>query len=146
MKEYSDETNDNSGRIPYPTSFKTFWTEDLFLLELFTKYGYDGKFRKADLTRLSRQEKIAISRHKKQLMKKDGLIENQKKVKIIYCAYGGYFYIYNMIEKKKIYISDSGDTRLSKSDCVLWTKEKQRILNKYKVLRSEEHTSELQSH
>jgi len=138
MKEYGDTTYDNEGRIQSPTKFRTVWTDDYVLLELFVSWNH-SKEHKTDLSKLDRKEKLAITRHKKALMLKDGVIKPPTTTKMLINNYGYGFYTAYLIEKEKIFTSEDGSERYIKSDCTIWSKEKEILVKELEKTRHEAH-------
>ena len=137
MEEHiiDDSTTDyRGGRIPTSTYFKTKWDNNLKLVEYYKSWGVRGELQKRDINKLFRIDRLAISRHKKILMKKLGLLKEPKKVKIIYKSFlPTDFFIENAIEKKNTY--QTIYHRYDKKDCVLWTKEKEELMKQYKTIQ-----------
>lgn len=139
MEEHiiNDSTTDYGGsRIPTSTHFKTKWGSNLKLLEYYKSWGVRGELQKRDINKLFQIDRLAISRHKKILMRKLGLLKEPKKIKIIYKSFlPTDFFIENAIEKKNTY--QTIYHRYDKKDCVLWTKEKEELMKKYDEIKKE---------
>lgn len=130
--EVQDSTQNNSSKIPTTYYFRTVWNKDLQLIDLFTSIlgcgHYDKTETKEDLNKLSNREKLAISRHRKDI---EEMLNPKEKhtIKIIHIqAWSGHyeFYTHHAEEKEKIYLTKDGG-RIDKTDCVLWSEEKDKI-------------------
>lgn len=119
------------GRISTTTYFKTIWSKDIKLLQYFNGWGRIDNMKIQSLNTLDMQDKLAIARHKKILKKKLGLIKEPKKVKIIYMtSFPRSFYSDWAVEKEKTF--QSSMNRMDKSQCVLWTEGKAKLIKEYK--------------
>ncbi len=129
-------TSTAGGRIPKTTFFKTVWSKDIKLLQYFSAYERHCGLSIQSLEKLSRQDKLAISRHKKILLVKLGLIKEPEKVKIIYQIFQPTaFYTDLAVEKEKTF--QNYMNRYDKEYCVLWTEEKQKLVDDYYKLVNE---------
>lgn len=124
------------GRIPTTTYFKTIWSKDIKLLQYFSSWGRQDNMKIESLANLDRKDKLAIARHKKILMKKLGLIKEPLKVKVIYwstCPTN--FFTDLAIEKENTF--QTAFSRWDKNYCVLWTKEKEELIEEYKEIEEQ---------
>jgi hypothetical protein len=139
--EVRDHTEDKStGSISTTYYFKTTWTKDLQIINLFTNISgagfYKSEYRRQDLLNLDKREKLAISRHKKEI--EEMLNPKEKKlIKIIEINYlaGLSFFTHMLEEKKTTYVGDG--MRIDKSNCIIWTPKRQEIINEIEKLQDD---------
>lgn len=135
MEVFDSTDSTIGGRIPQTTYFRTLW-KDGILLEYYCSSGLNTstELKKKDKSHFDMKDKIAIARHKRIMLKKLGLLKEQEKKKIIFIqTHPRMFFVYDAIEKDKIF--KSSYRCMDKRACVIWTEEKQKLIEQYDELK-----------